>query len=53
MLPKILLAFDDVVEQFPGLHVLHDQEELFGCFDDLVQLYDAGMSDEFEDVDLA
>lgn len=44
----ILFAFDDVVKQLTRLHILHNQKELFGCFNDLIQLYDAGVSDEFE-----
>lgn len=46
------LLLHDVVEQFPALHVLHHQEEMFGRFDDLVQLDDVGMPDELEDMDL-
>ena len=49
----VLLAFDDVVEELSILHVLHDEEELFGGFDDLVELDDVGVSDQLEDVDLS
>ena len=49
----ILLAFDDVVEELASLHVLHDEEELLGCFDDFIQLNDAGMPYQFKDMDLA
>lgn len=49
----VLFAFDDVVKEFTGFHILHDKKKLFGCFNDLIQLDDAGVSDEFEDVDLS
>jgi hypothetical protein len=48
----LLFALDDVVEELSALHVLHDEEELLGGLDDLVQLDDVGVPDEFEDVDL-
>ncbi len=30
------LAVDNVVKEFPFLHELHDEEELFGCLDDFI-----------------
>lgn len=30
------LVVDDVVKEFSFLHELHDEEELFGCFDDFI-----------------
>lgn len=33
--------------------MLHDEEESLGCFYDLVNLNDAGMSDNFENMDLS
>jgi hypothetical protein len=50
---RLLFVFNDVIKEFPGLHELHDQEQLFGCLDDFVELDYAGVSDEFKDVDLA
>ena len=52
LLLQFLLLYD-VVEQLATAHVLHDKKELFGCFDNLEQLDDIGMSDQFEDVNLA
>lgn len=49
----VLLGLDDVVEKLPSLHVLHDEKKLFGGLDDLIKLNDAGMADEFQDVDFA
>lgn len=46
-------AVHDVVEKFPILRVLHDHEDGLGCLDDLVELGDGGVSDQFEDVQLA
>lgn len=37
----------DVVKELPFFHELHNQEELFGCFDDFVKLDYVGMPDEF------
>ena len=37
------LIFYDIVEQLALLHVFHDEEELLGCLDDLVKLYDIGV----------
>ena len=45
--------FDDVLKQLPLTDILHDQEQLFGCFDDLIQLDDVGMANLLEDADLS
>ena len=44
------LFADDVVKEFSPLHVLHDQKQVFGSFDDLIKLNNIGMADEFEDM---
>lgn len=44
---------NDVVEEFPLLHVLHDQEQLFGRLDDFVELDDIWMPDELQYVYLS
>ncbi len=49
----VLFAFDDVVKELAALHVLHYQEQLLRSFNYFVELDDAGVADEFEDVDLA
>jgi hypothetical protein len=49
----LLFAFDNVVEQFSAFHILHDEEKLFGGFDDLVQLDNVGMPDELKDMDFS
>ncbi len=40
-------ASDDIVEQFSLLHELHHQEELLGSLDDLVQLDNIGVPNQF------
>jgi hypothetical protein len=45
------LLFLDALEEFPLLHVLHDQEEVLGGLNNFVQLNDIGVSDELKDVD--
>lgn len=45
--------FDDMIEEFSIFHVLHDQKKLFWCLNDLIKLHKIGVSDEFEDMDLA
>lgn len=45
--------FDDQLEKFTLGDILHHQEELLRCLYDLVELDEVGMSDLFEDVDLA
>lgn len=42
-----------MVEQLTILHVLHNEEELFGCLDDLVELDEVRVTNVLEDVDLA
>jgi hypothetical protein len=49
LLIHTLLA-NDIVEELSSLHVLHDQKQVFGSFDDLIKLNDVGMADQFEDV---
>jgi len=48
----ILFLLGDVVEEFSSATKLHDQEEILGRLDDLVQLYQIGMPDQFKDVNL-
>lgn len=43
----------DIVEEFAFFHELHDQEELLWSFNDLIELHNMGMTDEFQDVDLS
>ena len=50
---RVLFALDNVVEQLSALHVLHYQEQLFGGFDDFVELDYVRVADQLEDVDLA
>lgn len=44
---------DNIVKQLTPLHVLHDKEEMFGSFDDLIQLNDIGMPNQLQNVDLS
>lgn len=44
---------NDVVEEFATTGVLHDQEELLGSLNDLVELDDIGVPDDFQNVDLS
>lgn len=46
-------VFDDILEEFSLFHEFHDEEKLFGGLDDFVKLYDVGVPDQFEDVDLS
>lgn len=46
-------VLDDVVEEFSSDCVLHDEVELFGRFDDLIQLNDIWVPDQLQNVDLA
>lgn len=50
---EIHAAVHDVVEELSVLGVLHDHENIIGCFDDFIELGDGGMPDHFEDVQLA
>lgn len=45
------LSLHDVIEELSLLHVLHHQEEMLRGFDDLVQLDNVGVTDEFQDMD--
>ena len=47
------LVFYYVVEELAVLHELHDEEQLLGGLDYLVELDEVRVADEFEDVDLA
>lgn len=49
----VLFIFDDMVEEFAVGSVLHDQQQVLGRFDQLVQLDDVGMAHQFQNVDLA
>ena len=45
------LLLNDVVEELSAFHELHNQKQMFGGFDDFVELDDVGVADELEDVD--
>lgn len=44
---------DYIVEQLAVLDVLHHEEQLLGCFDNLVELDDIGMPNELQNVYLS
>ena len=44
---------DDVFKQFSATRVLHDQIELFGGLDDLVELNDVRVPNQLQDVDFS
>lgn len=44
------LVLDDVVEEFALFHELHDEEELFRRFDDLVKLDDVRVPDQLQNM---
>lgn len=44
---------DDVLEKFASAGILHYQEELFGRFDDFIQLHDVRVSNDFQNVNLS
>ena len=46
------LVLDDVIEELALFHELHDQKELFRCFDDFVKLDYMGVPDQFQDMNL-
>lgn len=46
------LVLDDMIEQLALFHELHDQEKLFGCFDDFIKLDYMRVPDQFQDVNL-
>lgn len=41
-----------VIEKLPSTRVFHDEVELLGGLDDLIELNDVGMTDHFQDMDL-
>lgn len=43
--------FDDQFKEFALRHILHDEEELLGCLNDLVELDDIWVSDLLQDMD--
>ena len=45
--------FENELKKFSFWDILHDEKELFGRFNNLVELDDIGMSDLFEDVYLS
>lgn len=53
MVEYLLFALDDVVEELAVAHILHYQEQLLWCLDDLVQLDDVRVPDQLQDVDLS
>lgn len=44
---------DDVVEELSSVRIFHDQIKLLMSLDDFIELNDARMSHEFENVNLA
>jgi hypothetical protein len=48
--PRIL---DNIVKQFTSTSILHDQIELFGCFNNLIKLNNVGVPDHLENFDLS
>ena len=44
---------DDVVEKLAAVRVLHDEVQLLGRLDDLVELDDVRVADHLQDLDLA
>ena len=48
-----LLLLDDVVEELATTDELHDEEELLGCLNDLKQVNDGRVPDQFKYVNLA
>ena len=45
------MVFYDKIEKLATRSILHNEVELFWCFDDLVELNDVGVSYHLEDVD--
>ena len=45
--------FNDVVEKLALLHKLHNQKQLFGGLNDLIQLDEIWMSNKFENMNFA
>ena len=41
-----------VIEKLPSTRVFHDEVELLGGLDDLIELNDVGVTNHFQDVDL-
>lgn len=46
-------VLDNVIKELALLHELHDQKELFRCFDDFIKLNYMGVPDQFQNVNLA
>lgn len=44
------MILDDVVEELPIFHVLHEEEQFFISLADVVELYYIGMAHQLEDV---
>lgn len=42
-----------IIKQFSTTSILHDKVELFGSFNDFIELYDIGMSDQLKNVDFS
>jgi hypothetical protein len=49
---QLLLRLDYAVEQLPTGNILHNQEQVLRRLNNLIELYDIGMADELQDVDL-
>jgi hypothetical protein len=45
--------FDNEFKELSLGYVLHDQKKLFGCFYDLIELYEVGMANLLENVYLS
>ena len=45
--------FNDVIEKFTVLYVLHNQKQMARGFYDFIQLNDGRMPDQFQNVDLS
>jgi hypothetical protein len=43
----------DIIEKLSVFHILHNEKKVFRSFNDLVELDDVGVPDEFEDVDFS
>lgn len=49
----LLFLLSDVVEELSSCAILHDEEEILGCLNDLVELDEMWVANQFEDVYLA
>lgn len=49
----LLFALNDIIKKLASLHVFHDQEKLFGGLNDFVQLNNARVANQFQDMDFS